>query len=64
MSKQSFLSRSSSAGGRGLQAGALSKGGRVKRVRQRGRQMWHCALAVAGGTLVLHMTHCWIFSVR
>lgn len=24
-----------------------------------GWQMWHCALAVAGGRLALHMTHCW-----
>lgn len=55
-----FFSRSSSAGRRGLQAGALSKGGRIKRVRN-GWQMWHCALAVAGGRLALHMTHCWDF---
>lgn len=23
--------------------------------------MWHCALAVAGGRLALHVTHCWDF---
>lgn len=54
------LSRFSSAGGCCLQAGTLSKGGRPKRVRI-GWQMRHCALAVAGGRLALHVTHCWDF---
>lgn len=61
VSKPSSLSRSSSAGGRGLQAGALSKGGRVERVRRSGCWMWHCALATAGHRLDLHMTCCWDF---
>lgn len=61
VSKPSSLSRSSSAGGCGLRAGALSKGGRVERVRWSGCRMCRCALATAGRRLDLHMTRCWDF---
>lgn len=60
MSKPSFLPRSSSAGGRGLQAGTLPKGGGVKRMRSWVTAVTSCASHSWRGQ-ALHMTHCWEF---